>query len=126
MSDKEYWVDFDLNTDSFVTRERDQDDKWDAGDERVVFYGVTAYRRAAGKNGYAEDNVPDLGTPIYVLIEVYDSGSTFGSSKGNVEVESWHLSYEAAKARSLVAPKDCDYFGGHVEWRIEVTELRER
>jgi len=126
MSDKKYWIDFDLNTSSHITRARDEDDNWDSGDSRTVFHGVTAYRREANKTGYAEDNVPELGTPIYILIEVYDSGCTFGSSKGDVEVESWHLSYADAKARSLVAPQCTDYFGGHVEWRIEVVELHER
>lgn len=126
MDDKEYWIDFDLDTSSHVTRSRDEDDGWDRGDDQIVFHGVTAYRREARKEGYAEEGVPALGTPIYVLIEVYDSGSTFGSTKGNVEVESWHLTYAEAKARSLVAPKDNDYFGGHVEWRIEVVELYER
>jgi hypothetical protein len=118
-------MDFDLDTSSDQIREP-ADDGWDNGDFQVTFHGVTAFRRESPSGGYSEDDVPDLGTPLYVLIEVYQSGNTFGYETGKVQVESWHLSYEAAKARSMVAPKDCDYFGGHEDWRIEVTELRER
>ena len=120
---KKYRLSINIQTSETCVREPTDDDDWDVGDVEISFEGIEAYRI---ESFYGEgEDVPAPGTMVYVLIEVVDSGSTFGSTTNNHYERGWFRTYESAKKKADATPKNNDYFGGHKYWRIEPVVVTE-
>ncbi len=122
-----------VNTFEYVVRPRDPDDEWDAGDygEDLEGYGVCI--GAQSKSSYlgrdkslSEEHLgffPNKGDTVFLVIESYGTGSTFGHTSPCYQPVKIFKTYDDAKAW-LVSPegercKDSDYFGGHNEYLIK-------
>lgn len=123
-------------TDTEVTysSEPDPQDEWDAGDEQGTLRscGVTvgapthvAYDESMAFNEADIGFMPQKGDTVFMVIEQYGDGSTFGTRRGlcrpqhlfktYAEAEAWTKTEEAKRC------EDTDYFGGHEEWLIQET-----
>lgn len=127
-SNKTPYVTLYVCTSETYTREPDESESLDS-------FGVAL---GAGTNGrdYGKDKclteahigfMPAVGDTVYLVIEVYGEGCTFGHTrpcyrpakvfKTKADAEAWIDSPEGE------ACKDTDYFGGHDEYLIEAVEV---
>lgn len=118
-------------------REPDPDDEWDAGEDGEVLSGFGVL---FGKDNHKISSshsecmgeaflgfMPKKGDTVFLIIERYGSGSTFGSTnpvfrpckifKTYEDSENWTKSEEGERF------KDTDYFGGHQEYLIEMVTV---
>ena len=117
---KKWFLNIDVETGASYTRAPDPDDSWDIGDEHITFIGVTAVRSENKWSGYSEENVPEDGETVYVLVECYSHGCTFGVTNNDHHHIGWYRTYAEAEKASETTPKNNDYFGGgHEYWHIE-------
>lgn len=129
-------------TSTFVKRERDPNDEWDIGDEgeELEDYGVVldggeiqprrGYYPTRSRSLTEEELgfMPKAGDDVFMVIEVYGDGCTFGNQsplykpmkifKTYYEAEAWKTSPEGN------ACKDDGYFGGHKDYIIEKVMVR--
>lgn len=123
-----------VKTSEYTVRERNENDEWDAGDsaEELTDYGVCIGANTSKSSYLSRDKAlnenhigffPKVNDPVYMVIESYGTGSTFGSTnpvyrpvkifKTRQDAEAWLLTPEAERC------KDTDYFGGHNEYIVE-------
>lgn len=128
-----------------VTREPYKDDDWDRGDsaESLENYGVDLSdpnlpqkHKSANMYGHYSSRdrcmnakqlgfMPKVGDKVYLVIEIFSSGDTFGNTdpqfrpakvfKTAKSANKWLASEEAENF------KDIDYFGGHKSYEIYST-----
>lgn len=113
-----FYLSIYLDTRCETIRDPDPEDPWDRGDAEVTLLRVTA-KKVKSQEGWIEEDVPDVGTKVYVLIEVYDTGDTFGQDLRYHETKSWHRTYEEAARTRDNTPVTDGYFNRHVDWLIE-------
>ncbi len=130
---KEPYVTLWVDTSEYTIRERDPDDEWDAGDygEELVNFGVCI--GAQNKNSYLSRDrslnkehigfFPKAGDTVFMVIESYGTGSTFGSTNPCYQPVKIFKTHQGAtqwlKTPEAEACKDSDYFGGHNDYLIE-------
>jgi len=123
-----------VKTSEYTTRERDPNDEWDDGDyaEELEDYGVCIGANKSKSSYLNRDRAlneshlgffPKINDPVYMIIESYGTGSTFGNTnpcyqpikifKTREEAENWMDTPEAERC------KDTDYFGGHNEYIVK-------
>lgn len=103
----------DLITRSEMLREP-SGDGWDRG---VFTNHLEEVRVYPADNGYYEIDVK-LGDTVFVLIEDYASGDSFGRTDSNFDDKAVFTTYEAAEAAQAGFIPNKDYFGGHNDWLI--------
>ena len=114
------FVEFDVEQESWITRERDPDDMWD----RDSTDGSVNVRDAKLVNEQTWDSlpVPDSvthGDTIYLVWAMYGTGDSFGSDGGNYELLEVCTTKEAADERKLHYETVKDFsvpWNGYFEW----------
>lgn len=128
------------HTEFYTTREPDPESEWDIGDSsgELIGYGVSI-GRPKEKNRYDSEErsfneedigfMPKVGDVVYMVIERYSDGCTFGNTDG------YHLpvhifkTYEEAnnwtESKEAQAFKYDSYFGGHQDWLIKEVLVKE-
>lgn len=122
-----------VTTSSEYTREPDPDDEWDVGDshETLTGKGVSVgvpemqQRELANDKCFNQEHIgfmPKAGDVVYLVVERYADGCTFGHTSGRARpvhifktrkaAVEWIESDEASRL------KDTDYFGGHEDWEV--------
>jgi hypothetical protein len=82
----------DVDTETWVTRERDPEDSWDQGDTAGYVTNVTATLtdKSVQESWYGEVvcDIPGIsvGDLLYVVVVDYESGNTFGRSGGYYQI----------------------------------------
>lgn len=127
-----------VSTHTEVVRERNENDEWDSGDDTEVLddYGVSLGPHLGCGYGsrdraLTEEHIgfmPEIGDLVYMVIEDYGSGSTFGHTDSNFAPVKVFATYKDANDW-LTTPeakrcKDTDYFGGHNQYLIEEVHVR--
>jgi len=124
---KKYYVDVDVLKYHVVLESGEDSDyvyRW-RGVDSYVYQGVTARLREMPDDwpdSYLEG--PDIllanvGDTVYVVVEDYGSGSTFGRTEHDYSVEGVFATGKEAAEFVEVSTKNNDYFGGHNRWIIE-------
>jgi hypothetical protein len=103
-------VDIELQTKSYVIRDINPDDNWDAGDYGLEVTGVLLRRT---DREYADEIDGQRGDSAVVLIEHYSDGSTFGSNE-YANVKGIFKTEDEARAHAATIDTDHGYFGGHI------------
>lgn len=95
---------------------------FDRGTDTYHLVGVTA---EATTKDYGEEVIGRvIDDKVFVLIEDYASGDTFGRTESSFKVVAVYGSYSAAEKGAANAPKCSDYFGGHNQFLIEEVRLK--
>lgn len=116
----------DLDCHYSETQVRDAcDDGWDQGDYEHHFECVIARLRRSRWPVKETRPKPKPGEDIFVAVEIYGYGSTFGHTTGHPEAHEWFYTYDEAANWISTAPVNTDFFGGHEEWLIERVMLRD-
>lgn len=130
-----------VETETWVTRERDPEDEWDAGDEdgRVSWVSAEVCTEDADENYtfYGQGHMPVIfncdaveGDTVFVVVADYTSGSTFGTSAGYFHILTVTKSYEEAMelARTAEAVTQSQFKFEHdgVEYYVPWTGYFER
>ena len=121
------FVHVDVDTDEYVIDpEEDSDEPYHHRGSRGL--SISAVRVRASHQmlgvkayGYEIDAVP--GDLVFVLIEKYSDGDTFGSAEYTSANGVYKTSNDAHAAIPTEKP-DHGYFGHHVEWYIEAAVVR--
>lgn len=126
-----------VNVEERCTKEPQKDDEWDTGDheEMLTDYGVSIgpwmgrhyINRSVSLNKEQIGFFPKVDDKVYMVIEAYKQGDTFGSTSpcfkpvkifmSRADAKDWLLSNEAEQY------KDNDYFGGHIEYLVEPVDV---
>jgi hypothetical protein len=120
----------EIETYTSMDRMPDPGDEWDHGEWTDHLERVTATRCTAEMPDWYtppsdEEPVPEPGTTVWVLIEVYDSGDSFGSYNKRHEERAWYLTELDAIDASDKIPIYDDYFGGHCEWIVKPVVVKD-
>lgn len=99
-------------------------DGWDRGVTRCELTGVSAtinsYKVTWDPKKHKDDaTLPNKGDVIYVVLEIADTGDTFGRDENVPYVRTWFTTREEADAYIEGSPPTNGFFDRHVEWRIE-------
>lgn len=126
------FVQISTEVETWVERERDPEDEWDAGDTDGRVSNVTAWVSDAVEESerYHNDSIirelpVEAGDKIYAVVADYSTGSTFGREGGHAQVLDAFVSMDDALALQAAAletrstdswRQDYDYeltFNGH-------------
>lgn len=91
----------ELETESWVTRDADPDDKWGRDDMASRLNDLSVFQVDDDDRAEFEADV-QVGDPVFVVVAHYSTGDTFGRSDGQVEV--MDIFPDAATAYAL-----CDF-----------------
>ena len=121
------------------SREPDPNDEWDAGDTTGSLddYGVSIGLPNKKSRYYEEEKsfnkedigfMPSVGDVVYLVIESYDDGCTFGHTFNRHHPMHLFKTYEKAvkwtNSKDAKQCQDSGYFGGHNEWIIKEVVVR--
>lgn len=123
-----------VNVSYEITREHDPDDRWSGEDKSGSLddYGLSL-GQPQNKNRYYDNeksfNKSDIGFMpkvkdiVYLVIEDYDEGDSFGHTDHSFKP--FHIfkteeeAIEWTRSDNAISCMDSDYFGGHNEWIIK-------
>lgn len=130
-----------VETETWVTRERDPEDEWDAGDEdgRVSWVSAEVCTEGADENYtfYGRGHMPVVfdcdaaeGDTVFVVVADYTSGSTFGTSAGYFHIltvtKSYEEAVELARAAEAVTQSQFEFEHNGIKYHVPWTGYFER
>jgi len=96
----------------------DPDDPWARWNTRSEFCSVSVKRYLSDYS--SEDDVShDAGSSVFVLMEVVDTGDTFGRDDGRHYARGIFNTYDEALKYAETHPPTDGYFDSHVRWKVE-------
>lgn len=132
-----YWTLW-VSTNDYVTQEADPDDEWSRAStaENLVGYGVCVgaplnvvhdIGRSRSLDAEQLGFAPAVGDMIYLVIESYADGDTFGHDDPLYRPVKAFPTEEAARkwltSNEAALCKENGYFGGHNGYQIELVEV---
>ena len=124
---KHYYLYADLDVSWETVREPYEDDEWDRGDDTQYLHGVNVYRHEYGEyHKYCEKYNFDIspGNTVYVAIEEYSTGDTFGHTDSYFSERGIFGTLEEAEKFTETADVTCGYFDNHIEWHIKTAVIK--
>lgn len=111
------FIKVNIESTEYTIREIDPDDSWDAGETGLRYLGCTAaISQSSGDEEIDFECAP--GDTVYVLIEHYTDGCTFGSSE-YLECKGVFQTEAEALERSRSIDTGHGYFGSHICFHVE-------
>lgn len=104
----------ELDTEEYYINEPDPEDSWDSGKRGSILRSV---RVVTTDKQYGDEIDAKVGDNVFVLIEHYGDGDTFGSGEYH-EAKGVYKTHKDAEQAANNKSTHHGYFGWHEEWII--------